>query len=71
MNLPNSRRNLTKNACKRLFVYRKQQEWPPVIIKGNNWDTLYNSQITGIDVLQNVDDATAWVNEFIKMIDEG
>ncbi|MCL2804847.1 MAG: nucleotidyl transferase AbiEii/AbiGii toxin family protein [Treponema sp.] len=63
--------NLTKNTCKRLFVYRKQQEWPPVIIKGNNWNTLYSSQITGIAVLQNVDDAIDWVNGLIKMIDEG
>jgi len=61
--------NLTKESCKRLFAYRKQQKWPPVIVKGNNWDTLYNSQIINIDVLQNIDDAIDWVNGFIKMID--
>ena len=60
---------LTKNVCKRLFAFRKQQDWPPVITKGDRWDILYESQISGLDVLQETDDAIAWTNTLIKTID--
>ena len=60
---------MTKNACKRLFSYRQQQDWPPVISAGDAWNTLYSSQITGLDVFQSIDEAIAWVNELIKAID--
>ena len=62
--------SLTKNACRRLFAYRRQQAWPPVISAGNGWDTLYGSQIASLDVLQNINEAIAWVNNFISVIDE-
>jgi hypothetical protein len=60
---------LTKNVCKRLFAFRKQQDWPPVITKGDRWDILYESQISGLDVLQETDEAIAWTNTLIKTID--
>jgi hypothetical protein len=62
--------SLTKNVCYRLFVSRKQQGWPPVISKAEGWDTLYENQLHGLDVLQNVNDAIEWTNGLIQSIDE-
>jgi predicted nucleotidyltransferase component of viral defense system len=59
----------TKNTCTRLFNSRKMQSWPPVIVKGNNWESLYNAQILGLDVLQTVDEAVDWVNDLIYAIE--
>ena len=60
---------LTKNTCERLFAFRRQQKWPPIITKGNGWDTLYASQIGELDVLQDADKAIVWVNDLITTID--
>lgn len=60
----------TKDVCKRLFSFRRQQDWPPIISKGDGWDMLYTNQINGLEVFQNVDDAIAWVNSLIRTIDE-
>jgi len=61
---------LTKNACERLFSFRREQVWPPTIIKGERWDTLYNSQISGLNVLQSADEAVEWTNDLISAIDK-
>jgi len=61
---------LTKNVCKRLFAFRKQQDWPPTISKNDGWDTLYESQTRGLDVHQKTDEAIAWTNVLIRAIDE-
>ena len=58
----------TKNACKRLFASRKQQSWPPVISKGPAWNTLYEGQRNGLDVIHDVDDAITWANNLIILI---
>ena len=60
---------LTKSTCERLFIFRRQQEWPPTIIKGEGWDTLYASQIGGLDVLPEIDMAIAWANDLITTIE--
>lgn len=60
--------SLTKVTCMRLFEYRRQQEWPPRIVAGDRWDTLYSEAAEGLDVLTIVDDAIIWVNEFIARI---
>jgi hypothetical protein len=60
---------LTKDVCERLFIFRKQQIWPPIISKGDGWDTLYESQINELDVLQSVEDAIEWTNNLIRTID--
>jgi len=57
------------STCRRLFEYRRQQEWPPTIVAGNQWDTLYTEAADGLDVLAGLDEAIAWVNEFIRRID--
>jgi len=59
----------TKAACKRLFAYRKQQVWPPVIEKKENWGQLYDAQKGGLPVLEDIDDAVMWANELVKRID--
>ncbi|MDR1014352.1 MAG: nucleotidyl transferase AbiEii/AbiGii toxin family protein [Coriobacteriales bacterium] len=58
----------TKEACQRLFASRKLQAWPPTVVKGENWDELYESQLGDLDVLQSVDEAVAWANRLIAAI---
>ena len=60
---------LTKNACRRLFDSRKQQKWPPIIRKNEGWDTLYESQIEGLNVFPGVNEAIIWANELIIKIE--
>ena len=57
------------STCRRLFEYRRQQEWPPTIVSGNQWDTLYTEAADGLDLLAGLDEAIAWANEFIRRID--
>ncbi|TAK70469.1 MAG: hypothetical protein EPO13_04660 [Actinomycetota bacterium] len=54
--------------CVRLFAYRRQQTWPPTVVVGNQWDTLYAQAADGLDVLPTVDAAVEWVNEFVRRI---
>jgi hypothetical protein len=55
-------------TCIRLFEYRRQQAWPPSIVEGEQWDTLYADAVDGLDVLLTVDEAVAWVNGFVERI---
>lgn len=59
----------TREVCIRLFAYRAEQEWPPMISRGVGWDSLYFSQAEGLNVLPTVDDAVAWANGLIAKID--
>jgi hypothetical protein len=59
----------TKKICKRLFAARKMQIWPPVVSKSAEWDSLYNAQKGSLDVLQTVDEAVIWANDFIRTIE--
>lgn len=59
----------TREVCIRLFTYRAEQEWPPMISRGVGWDSLYFSQAEGLNVLPTVDDAVAWANDLIAKID--
>ena len=58
-----------RTTCIRLFAYRAEQKWPPIILKGRNWDSLYASQAEGLDVLPTVEKAVAWANDLITRID--
>lgn len=58
-------------TCVRLFEYRRQQAWPPIIVSGDGWPTLYEAAVEDIDVLPNADDAVAWVNGFVQRIASG
>lgn len=61
-----------RSKCERLFKYRCEQAWPPVIIKGDQWSAVYNEAYTTLRkpemVLSAVDDAIEWVNEFVNRI---
>lgn len=57
-------------TCARLFEYRRQQRWPPILQSGDGWNTLYEAALESIDVLPAVDDAVAWVNAFVQRIEE-
>lgn len=56
------------STCARLFEYRRQQEWPPTVVSGSRWDTLYTQAADGLDVLAGLDEAIDWANEFIRGI---
>lgn len=59
---------LTRATCARLFEYRRQQSWPPRIVSGEHWDTLYSEAADGLNVLPGVEEAVPWVNEPIDRI---
>lgn len=59
----------TRLICVRLFVYRKMQVWPPVVVKGRDWDALYATQAAGLPVEQSADNTIAWANGLIERID--
>ena len=58
----------TRSTCERLFAYRGQQTWPPVIEVGANWEQLYAEAAEGLAVIQDVSGAVEWVNRLIKGI---
>lgn len=60
----------TLDTCRRLFAYRKAHTWPPVIVKNEGWDAIYAEQALGLSVLQDVDEAIAWANQFVLSICE-
>lgn len=60
---------LASELCRKLFKYRRGQEWPPEIVKGETWETTYDGQRRNLPVLPAVDEAVAWANELIAKID--
>ncbi len=59
-----------KTTCTRLFAYRRAQDWPPVVTEGAEWRIAYADQLPRGELLPNVEDAVAWVNELIARIDQ-
>lgn len=57
-----------REVCVRLFEYRREQAWPPVIVKGDDWDKLYAAQAKELDVLPTADDAIEWANSLVARI---
>ena len=60
-----------REVCRRLFKYRKQQVWPPVVAKGPDWETAYATRRANLDVLPTVDEAVRWTNNLIATIENG
>jgi len=58
-----------REACKRLFAYRKCQAWPPVVTAGENWPAIYAAQKQSLPVLATVDEAIDWTNDLIARIE--
>lgn len=55
-------------TCERLFAYRGQQSWPPVVKVGKGWESLYAEAAEGLPVIQDVSEAVDWVNRLIEEI---
>ena len=58
-----------RGVCRRLFAYRKQQPWPPVVESGPDWDSLYSERVGALPVLPTAAEAVAWANALIARID--
>lgn len=56
------------DTCARLFAYRRQQPWPPTVVAGSHWDTLYAEAADDIDVLATVDEAIGWANDLVARL---
>lgn len=57
-----------RDTCVRLFRYRRAQAWPPRIVAGEAWPTLYAAAAQDVDVLPDVEAAVAWANAFVERI---
>lgn len=55
-------------TCVRLFDYRRQQVWPPTIMAGDQWDTLYAEAAEGLDVRTTAEEALVWANDLVQRI---
>ncbi|MFJ4171477.1 nucleotidyl transferase AbiEii/AbiGii toxin family protein [Paenarthrobacter sp. NPDC089714] len=62
--------SLVRATCVRLFDYRRTHAWPPSVVEGTDWATLYSEAAEGLDVLPDVATAIEWLNEFIALIDQ-
>ena len=56
--------------CRRLFSFRRMQSWPPAVVKGDDWETLYNDANFKHGVSRTIDEAIAWANELVGRIAE-
>ncbi|MHB8191013.1 MAG: nucleotidyl transferase AbiEii/AbiGii toxin family protein [Ferrimicrobium sp.] len=52
-------------TAERLFAARRTHPWPPTVVAYDGWDTIYAEAADDLDVIDNVDGAVAWANEFI------
>jgi hypothetical protein len=57
-----------RRTCERLFAYRKMQTWPPTVVAGPSWDTLYADQVLPEPVKQTVGEAVEWANGLVARI---
>jgi Nucleotidyl transferase AbiEii toxin, Type IV TA system len=56
-------------TARRLFLSRRAQTWPPMVVAHNNWDSLYSAAAEGLDVIEGVDEAVSWANDLILRIE--
>lgn len=61
--------SLLKATCVKLFEYRQAQAWPPAVVAGAGWASLYDAAKVGVSVCGGVDEAVDWVNGLIENID--
>ncbi len=58
-----------RSKCRRLFDYRRMHAWPPTIVKGAEWDELYQNAKGSLPILQTADEAISWANKLIAKIE--
>lgn len=58
---------LVRATSERLFRFRGQHTWPPVLVAGAGWQELYDEAATGLDV-RTLDEAVVWVNDYILQV---
>ncbi|MQA85748.1 MAG: hypothetical protein GEV03_14280 [Streptosporangiales bacterium] len=58
-----------REVAVRLFAARNTHVWPPLVTARTGWQTRYTAEADGLDVLPTLDDAIAWVNDFIAQIE--
>lgn len=61
---------MIRATCARLFDYRKAHAWPPSIVEGPDWVTLYAEAAEGLDVVPDVAAAIEWLKQFIARVDQ-
>jgi hypothetical protein len=52
-------------TAERLFAARRSHPWPPTVVAYEGWATIYAEAADGLEVIDNVDDAVEWANDFI------
>jgi hypothetical protein len=52
-------------TAERLFAARRSHRWPPTVVAYDGWATIYAEAADGLEVIDNVDDAVEWANDFI------
>lgn len=57
-----------KVTAERLFAARRSQSWPPTVVAYERWNTIYAEAADGLEVIDNVDAAVIWANDFISRI---
>lgn len=60
---------MVRATCLRLFDYRRAHVWPPTVVEGVDWVTLYAEAAEGLDVIPDVSPAIEWLSKFIARID--
>ncbi len=55
--------------AERLFVFRKGHAWPPQVVPGPHWSSIYTASAEGLDVLPDLTAAIAWAEEYIVRLD--
>ena len=67
LNLPDVR-----SKCERLFAYRRNQAWPPAIVAGETWASVYEAALATVRdkgaILPTVSEAVAWANRLVARI---
>ena len=54
--------------CHLIFRGKNCPPWPSELVKGRDWDSIYDEARQGLPVLQTVDEAIAWANDLIARI---
>jgi hypothetical protein len=60
--------DLVAHTCERLFRFRKQHTWPPVLSVDEAWEEDYLVAAEGLEVLPDVHAAASWLNGYVARL---